>query len=462
MNTQKTWGGRFNQSPTAFVESFTSSIDFDARLGEVDAECSIAHAETLLAAGILSQEEFDTMSVGLKTIIQEIQTDTFDWRTELEDVHMNIETRLIELIGDTGRKLHTARSRNDQVTSSFRVFLLRGSAELCDQILILQQSILDQAEQHIETIMPGFTHLQNAQPITFGHHLMAWFEMVDRDLSRLRDWQERTNVSPLGSAALAGTSFPIDRSIFQTRMGFKTVSKNSLDSVSDRDYVVELVSTLSMLMVHLSRWSEEIILWNTPAFGFIELPDELCTGSSIMPQKKNPDLAELIRGKCGRVVGSLNALLLTLKGQPLAYNRDNQEDKEAVFDAFDTTMNCVNAMTLLVDGMSANVTHMLDHAAKGFSTATDMADWLVRKGVPFRSAHEICGKAVAMAESRQCGLEELPLKDLRSLSVQFNETVYATLTLEGSVNSRSHPGGTAPESVAQAIKEARKNTPSPD
>lgn len=456
MNTPKPWAGRFAQETNAFVEQFTSSLAFDVRLAEADALCSKAHAETLLAAKIINDDEHNEIQSGLDTILEEIRDETFEWQTGLEDVHMNIEARLTEIVGDAGRKLHTARSRNDQVASSFKFLLVRTCDELIEQLRALQHGLLHKASENTHTIMPGFTHLQNAQPITFGHHLMAWFEMFDRDCARLQSARERTNVSPMGSAALAGTSFSIDREIFRDRMQFSSVTNNSLDAVSDRDYAMEIVATLSILMVHLSRSCEEIILWNTPALALIDLPDELCTGSSIMPQKKNPDVAELIRGKSGRVIGSLNSLLMTMKGQPLAYNRDNQEDKEAVFDALDTSRNCIHGMLLLVEGMQPNVVNMRNNAAKGHPTATDMADWLVRHSVPFRSAHEICGRAVALAESKSCELHDLTLEELQSISDAFDASVFESLSLEGSVNSRSHPGGTAPLTVASAIEAQRK------
>lgn len=455
MTTKKLWGGRFEGTTNEFVESFTASVHFDSRLAEVDARCSQAHAQTLLAADILNQAEYAAIVDGLDKIIVAIQSGAFSWDPSLEDVHMNIEARLIEMIGEPGRKLHTARSRNDQVASAFKLFLLESSDELRDALLKLQEGLLDKAGANTHTIMPGFTHLQNAQPITFGHHLMAWFEMFDRDLTRLADWHRRTNVSPMGSAALAGTSYPIDRGVFQTAMGFESVTRNSLDTVSDRDYAIEFVAVLSTLMMHLSRCCEEVILWMSPAFGFISLPDELCTGSSIMPQKKNPDVAELIRGKSGRVIGHLNGLLMLMKGQPLAYNRDNQEDKEAVFDALDTTFQCVNAMALLVTGISPNPRRMLELASQGHPTATDMADWLVRHGVAFRSAHEICGKAVSLANLRHVELHELTLGELKELCDVFEDSVFECLTLEGSVAARNHLGGTAPEAVTEAINAAR-------
>ncbi|MYD44400.1 MAG: argininosuccinate lyase [Gammaproteobacteria bacterium] len=455
MNTKKPWGGRFTGTTDEFVESFTASVQFDARLGEIDARCSQAHAKTLLHAEILNQAEYDAIVTGLNQIIVDIQADRFPWDPALEDVHMNIEARLTQMIGEPGRKLHTARSRNDQVASAFRVYLLEHGDALQRALVTLQKALLAQAEANIDTIMPGFTHLQNAQPITFGHHLMAWFEMVERDVSRLKDWQHRTNVSPMGSAALAGTSFPIDRQIFKDAMKFREISRNSLDSVSDRDFVIELASILSLIMVHLSRWCEEVILWISPAFKFVDLPDELCTGSSIMPQKKNPDVAELVRGKSGRVLGHLQSLLLLMKGQPLAYNRDNQEDKEAVFDALDTTAQCVAAMQLLIEGLEPNREKMLELAAQGHPTATDMADWLVRHDVPFRTAHESCGNAVALADSRGIELHDLKLAELQEINPAFDESIYECLTLDGSVRSRRHPGGTAPEAVKQAIAQAK-------
>ena len=383
MTTEKPWGGRFSGKTDTFVEAFTASVHVDSRLGAVDARCSQAHAKTLLVAGVLTEIECEAIHAGLDAVIEEIESGNFNWKPQLEDVHMNIESRLIELIGDPGRKLHTARSRNDQVTSTLKVYLRQVGKELRIALVELLHALLNKAGKHTATIMPGFTHLQNAQPITFGHHLMAWFEMFDRDVSRVNDWHRRINVSPMGSAALAGTSYPIDRRVFQEEMGFDAITRNSLDTVGDRDYAIELVSVLSMIMVHLSRCCEEVILWNSPAFDLVKLPDELCTGSSIMPQKKNPDVAELVRGKRGRVIGHLSALLMLMKGQPLSYNRDNQEDKEAVFDALDTTQQCVHAMALLVGGMEPNTWRMLDLAAKGHPTATDLADWLVRHGVSF-------------------------------------------------------------------------------
>ena len=452
---QKPWGGRFEEQTNAFVESFTASIDFDSQLGPIDARCSIAHARTLLNANILSQEEFQAIENGLFQIIDEIQHGDFQWHTELEDVHMNVENRLVELIGDPGRKLHTARSRNDQVTATFKVFLREHSKQLSNEIHDLQAVILGRAAEYADTIMPGLTHMQSAQPVTFGHHLMAWFEMLERDWSRLQDWKTRTNSSPMGVAALAGTSFPLDRTIFMKEMGFDSVTRNSLDTVSDRDYAVELTQVLSLIMVHLSRFCEEIVLWNSSAFNLIELPDELCTGSSIMPQKKNPDVAELIRGKSGRVIGSLNALLILLKGQPLAYNRDNQEDKEPLLDSLKTTHACLKGMALLVKGLRANQSNMQLMAARGHPTATDMADWLVRQGVPFRNAHEMCGQAVALAEKEHKELHQLSIQQLKSIGDEFEESVFDSLTLEGSVAARNLPGGTAPETVTSAILAAK-------
>ena len=455
-DNKKPWGGRFQGKTHHFIESFTASVDFDSRLGEVDAICSQAHAKTLLDAEIITEIEHQQLVNGLDTIIEEIREHKFNWRTDLEDVHMNIESRLVELIGEPALKLHTARSRNDQVTSTFKVFLMRSAAELTNSLRNLQEHILDKASKHVETIMPGMTHLQVAQPIVFGHHLMAWFEMFDRDLSRLEDWHKRTNSSPMGVAALAGTSFPLNRDLFKETLGFDEVTRNSVDSVSDRDYAIEFVSVLSLLIVHLSRVCEEIVLWASPAFDLIDLPDELCTGSSIMPQKKNPDVAELIRGKSGRVIGSLMSLLVTLKGQPLAYNRDNQEDKEAVFDAFDTTFSSVCAMSVLIEGMEPKESRMYALGGTGYPTATDMADWLVRQGTPFRSAHAIVGRAVALAEEKGVPLEALSLDELKQLSDQFEDSVFACLTLEGSVKSRITVGGTAPDLVRQAIVEARE------
>lgn len=455
MSTDKPWGGRFSGATDDFVEAFTASVHFDSRLGEIDALCSQAHAKTLLNAGILTNDEYEQIVAGLDTIIGEIQTGKTQWNPKLEDVHMNIEARLTDLIGEPGRKLHTARSRNDQVASSFKLYLLKCSETLAQHLQQAQQTLLDKAALHTETIMPGFTHLQIAQPVTFGHHLMAWFEMLERDDARLRDWRKRTNISPMGSAALAGTSYPIDRTIFQKSLGFDSISRNSLDAVSDRDYALELLSNLSFIMVHLSRICEEVIIWNSTPFSLVDLPDALCTGSSIMPQKKNPDVAELVRGKSGRVFGHLSGLLTLMKGQPLAYNRDNQEDKETVFDAMDTTIDCVQAVALLINGLEPNAERMLTLAAEGHPTATDMADWLVRRGVPFRDAHSTSGRAVALADTRKIQLHELTLTDLNELSDVFDETVFECLTLRGSVDSRNHVGGTAPATVKAAIEAAK-------
>ncbi len=453
---RRPWAGRFSESTDAFVARFSASVDFDRRLAAVDIRGSLAHAAMLRSVGVLSDGEHEAIAEGLRRIGTEIESGEFVWDQALEDVHMNIEARLTALIGDAGKKLHTGRSRNDQVATDVRLWLRERLDAVDARLGELLTGILALAEDHTETVLPGFTHLQAAQPITFAHHLMAWFEMALRDRERFRDCRRRTNVSPLGSAALAGTTFPIDRAMTARALGFDAPAANALDAVSDRDFAIEFCAAASIAAVHLSRWCEELVLWNSPQFGFVELPDAFCTGSSIMPQKKNPDVPELVRGKTGRVVGNLNALLVLMKGQPLAYNRDNQEDKVPLFDTADTLLDCLQAMQGIIAALEPQPAAMRAAAERGFATATDLADYLVRRGVPFRDAHEIVGKAVALAISRDAALDALPLDDLRRLAPVIEADVYEALALDGSVRARSHLGGTAPEAVRAAIASARE------
>jgi argininosuccinate lyase len=457
VNSDKLSSARFAQATDAFVEVFTASVDFDQRMAQQDIEGSIAHAKMLCACNILTEQERDAIIGGLKQISQEIINGKFVWSIKQEDVHMNIEARLTDLIGIAGKKLHTGRSRNDQVATDIRLYLRNEIDQILGELLRLQTAILDLAEQHADTIMPGFTHLQVAQPITFGHHLMAWFEMLSRDRERLEDCCKRINVMPLGAAALAGTSYPIDRQMTAELLGFSRPSANSLDSVSDRDFAIEFASAASLIMMHLSRFSEELILWSSAQFDFIELPDAFCTGSSIMPQKKNPDVPELVRGKSGRVTGHLVSLLMLMKSQPLAYNKDNQEDKEPLFDTADTLINCLRAYADMVPHIGAKKINMYNSAKRGFATATDLADYLVRKGMAFRDAHEAVGLAVRLGVESQRDLSELTLPELQGFSNLIAEDVFDYLTLEGSVAARKHIGGTAPDTVRKAIQTARQN-----
>ena len=452
----KPWAGRFTEATDAFVEAFTASIDFDQRLGQHDILGSKAHATMLASIGVLTNAERDAILQGLNTIAEEIRQGTFIWSVELEDVHMNIEARLTQRIGDVGKKLHTGRSRNDQVATDIRLYLRDEIDVIADLIRRLQGALMDLAEREADTIMPGFTHLQVAQPVTFGHHMMAWFEMLERDHARLLDGRKRVNIMPLGSAALAGTTFPLDRNLTASLLGFDQPSANSLDAVSDRDFAIEFTATASLIMMHLSRFSEELILWTSAQFGFIDLPDAFCTGSSIMPQKKNPDVPELVRGKTGRVYGHLFGLLTLMKGQPLAYNKDNQEDKEPLFDTVDTVTHCLRAFADMVPHLRPNHRAMRESALKGFATATDLADYLVRKGMPFRDAHEVVGKAVRLGIDTDRDLSALHLEELKVLAPIIEANVYEVLTLEGSVSARDHAGGTAPAQVRAAIKVARE------
>ncbi len=457
INSQKLSSARFAQATDAFVEIFTASVDFDKRMANQDIQGSLAHAKMLCKVGVLTNDERDLIIRGLTQIEGEIQRGEFEWSIQQEDVHMNIEARLTHLIGIAGKKLHTGRSRNDQVATDIRLYLRDEISAIGSELKRLQMAILNLAEQHTDTIMPGFTHLQVAQPIVFGHPLMAWFEMLNRDADRLCDCAKRLNVSPLGAAALAGTSYPIDRHFSAELLGFSRPSANSLDSVSDRDFAIEFTATASILMMHLSRFSEELILWASAQFDFIDIPDAFCTGSSIMPQKKNPDVPELVRGKSGRVTGHLVALLMLMKSQPLAYNKDNQEDKEPLFDTVDTLLNCLRAYADMVPHLVAKKEAMYRAAKQGFATATDLADYLVRKGLAFRDAHEIVGLAVRLGVETKRDLSELTLSELQTFSPLIGEEVFEVLSLEGSVAARSHIGGTAPETVRAAILTARQN-----
>jgi len=452
---KKLWSGRFTEPVSELVKRYTSSIAFDRRLALYDIQASLAHARMLRAARILTRADLKAIERGLSRIAREIDAGRFRWSLEAEDVHLNIERRLIAIAENAGKRLHTARSRNDQVATDLRLWLRDAIDEIMDLVRKVQGALVDQAEKNAATVMPGFTHLQVAQPVTFGHHLLAYFEMLERDRGRLADCRRRVNSLPLGSAALAGTSFSIDRGRVARELGFERVSENSLDAVSDRDFAIEFCACAALAMVHLSRLSEELILWTNPRFGFVTLPDRFCTGSSIMPQKKNPDVAELARGKTGRVAGDWVALLTLMKGQPLAYNKDNQEDKEPLFDAVDTLRDTLAVFAELIAGIVANAPAMRAAAQEGFATATDFADYLVRKGLAFRDAHEAAARAVRFAEESGRALEQLPLADLRRFSSKAESDVYRVLTLEGSVASRAHFGGTAPAQVRAAIKRAR-------
>ena len=454
-NSNQQWGGRFSEGVDAFVVRFTASIDFDRRLYRHDIRGSIAHARMLHRSGILDDIELNAITRGLEDILDDAEQGRIHWSVELEDIHMNIEACLTDRIGDAGKKLHTGRSRNDQVATDIRLWLRDEIDAISKELTRLQTGLLDLAEQEASTIMPGFTHLQTAQPVTFGHHLMAWYEMLVRDFERLQDCRKRVNISPLGAAALAGTTYPIDREFTARTLGFDRPTRNSLDSVSDRDFAIEFCASGALIMTHLSRMSEELVLWASAQFNFIELPDRFCTGSSIMPQKKNPDVPELVRGKTGRINGHLISLLTLMKSQPLAYNKDNQEDKEPLFDTVDTLKDCLRAFALMVPHIKARKENMYEAARCGFSTATDLADYLVRQGIPFRSAHEVVGKAVAYGIEQNKDLSEMDLEELQQFSNTIEQDVFDVLTLEGSVNARSHVGGTAPERVRQAIKEAK-------
>ncbi len=456
-SADKLWGGRFTESTDAFVEAFTASINFDQRLYKHDIAGSKAHSQMLNKVGILTDEEMKDIHQGLSEIQADIEAGNLEWSIQLEDIHMNIEARLTDKIGITGKKLHTGRSRNDQIATDIRLWLREEIDAISSELKRLQSGLLKIAEQEVETILPGFTHLQVAQPITFGHHMLAWYEMLVRDFERLQDCRKRVNIMPLGSAALAGTTYPIDRNYAAELLGFDRPCNNSLDGVSDRDFAIEFVSAASLIMMHLSRFSEELVLWTSAQFNFINLPDRFCTGSSIMPQKKNPDVPELVRGKSGRVFGSLFSLLTLMKSQPLAYNKDNQEDKEPLFDTVDTLLGSLRAFADMMPNITTNKEAMRSAAMQGFSTATDLADYLVGKDMPFRDAHEVVGSAVAYGVDTGKDLSEMSLEELQKFSAVIDQDVFEVLTLEGSVAARNHLGGTAPEQVKARIAEAKKN-----
>ena len=450
------WSGRFGEPMSERMQRFNASVDFDRRLASADIAGSLAHARMLAVTGVLSAADLASIERGLREIEGEIERGEFVWTRSLEDVHLNIEHRLTALVGDAGKRLHTARSRNDQVATDTRLWLRGAVDALTVQLRALRKALIDLAEKHADTIMPGFTHLQVAQPVTFGHHLLAYEAMLARDAERLADGRSRINRLPLGSAALAGTSYPIDRQRVAEELGFEALCSNSLDAVSDRDFAVEFAAAAALIMVHLSRFAEELVIWSSPRFGFVTVADRFCTGSSIMPQKRNPDVAELVRGKTARVIGHLTALLVLMKAQPLAYNKDNQEDKEPLFDSVDTLADCLAILTELIEtGLTPVPERMRAAASEGFATATDLADYLVRKGMPFRDAHEVVARAVRHAEQKGCDLAELPLADLQRFAPLIDEDVFRVLTLEGSVASRDHPGGTAPAQVRAAAKAAR-------
>lgn len=456
LDKNSAWGGRFQESTDAFVQEFTASVSFDQKMAMQDIAGSLAHCEMLRAQGILTEEDAQAIVRGLGEIRQEILEGRFVWDVALEDVHMNIEKRLTDLVGVAGKRLHTGRSRNDQVATDIRLFVRDAIDGLVAEIVRLQKEIVLLAEREVDTIMPGFTHLQTAQPVSFAHHLLAWYEMLARDFGRFMDCRKRLNVSPLGAAALAGTTYPIDRLKTASLLGFDGVCENSLDAVSDRDFAIEFCATGSLLMMHLSRMAEEMVIWNSAPFRFIDLPDRFCTGSSIMPQKKNPDVPELVRGKTGRVYGHLMALLTLMKGQVLAYNKDNQEDKEPLFDCVKTLQDCLRAFADMMGHIVPLRENMLRAAKQGFSTATDFADYLVRRGMAFRDAHEVVGKAVALAVAKSCDLVDLSFADFKALSDLIEEDVYQVLTVEGSVAARNHIGATAPEAIRKRIAQLKK------
>ena len=451
------WGGRFNQPTDEFVKIFGASVTFDKVLAIYDIEGSIAHATMLCEVNVLTSTELKQILEGLDKVKDEIVNDQFSWSVELEDVHMNIESRLTEICGDSGKKLHTGRSRNDQVATDIRLYLRDQVQLITKELERLLNALLDLAEQEKETIMPGFTHLQAAQPISFGHHLLAYFEMLKRDRERLQESFKRINTMPLGSAALAGTSYPINRERTAELLGFERISLNSIDAVSDRDFAIEFASNASLIMMHLSRFSEELILWSSAQFEFISLPDSFCTGSSIMPQKKNPDVPELVRGKTGRVTGNLISLLTIMKGQPLAYNKDNQEDKEPLFDSVETIYSCLRVFADMVPTIKTNKENMYQSALKGYTTATDLADYLVKKGLAFRDAHDVVGKAVSYGIKEGKDLSEFSINELKNFNSLIEEDIFDVISLEGSINSRNHLGGTSPNQISIAIKAGRKS-----
>ena len=454
-NQQKLSSARFSESTDAFVEAFTASIQFDQRMYRQDIQGSIAHAKMLTKVGILNESELRDVLDGLQQVQNEIEAGEFNWSIQQEDIHMNIEARLTHLIGITGKKLHTGRSRNDQVATDIRLFIRDEIDAILPELKRLQEGLIELASREANTIMPGFTHLQTAQPVTFGHHMLAWFEMIKRDVERLQDCRKRVNTLPLGSAALAGTTYPIDRVFTAELLGFERITENSLDGVSDRDFAIEFTAFAATLMMHLSRFSEELVLWSSAQFQFIDLPDRFCTGSSIMPQKKNPDVPELVRGKTGRVYGHLMSLLTLMKSQPLAYNKDNQEDKEPLFDTVDTVRGSLRAFADMIPAIIVQKEMTYEAAKRGFSTATDLADYLVGKGLAFRDSHEVVGLAVAHGIQTGQDLSEMSLETLQGFCDKITEDVFEVLTLEGSVAARDHLGGTAPNQVRAAVERAK-------
>ena len=451
MHDNKTWSGRFNEPVSELVKKYTGSIDFDKRLAKWDIDGSLAHAEMLKRVGVLSEQDLAAIQQGMAEIIEDIKSGSLEWSLDLEDVHMNIERRLTDKIGDAGKRLHTGRSRNDQVATDIRLWLRDEITVIQDLIQGLQASLLDLAEQNVEVVMPGFTHLQVAQPVSFGHHMLAYVEMLGRDFERMVDCRKRVNRMPLGAAALAGTTYPIDRSITAELLGFEQICQNSLDAVSDRDFAIEFTAAASLVMVHLSRLSEELILWMSPRVGFIDIADRFCTGSSIMPQKKNPDVPELVRGKTGRVVGHLMGMIVLMKSQPLAYNKDNQEDKEPLFDTVDTLVDTLRIYADMMRGVTVKADNMRAAVMQGFAMATDLADYLVKKGMPFRDSHEVVARAVRFADDKGVDLSELAFVDLAQFSDLIAEDVFEHLTPEGALNARDHIGGTAPAQVRAQI-----------
>lgn len=449
---KEAWSGRFSEPVSEFVLRYTQSVSFDKRMAMADIQGSLAHAAMLAKCGVISEQDLADIRHGMATITDEIKTGKFLWQLELEDVHLNIEARLTALIGDAGKRLHTGRSRNDQVATDIRLYLRGEIDEIIRLLDHLQEVLVAQAYKEYNTIMPGFTHMQVAQPVTFGHHMLAYVEMFERDRERMSDLRHRVNRSPLGAAALAGTTYPIDREYSAKLLGFEAVAQNSLDAVSDRDFGIEFTSAASLIMVHISRLSEELVYWISQPFSFVKLPDRFTTGSSIMPQKKNPDVPETARGKCARVVGDLISMAMLMKGLPLAYNKDLQEDKEPVFDAIDTVKDTLRAFIEMMAGVVPNREQMRKAAAAGYPTATDLADYLTRRGVPFRTAHDIVGRVVRHASEAGCDIAELSLDDLRSYSDVITDDVYKVLTLEGSVAARNHVGGTAPNQVLKQVE----------
>ena len=450
------WGGRFKSGTNDLAQSFSASVDVDKRLFEADIKGSIAYAEILKKAKLINTAELSKIKKGLNKILEEIKQESFNWDPALEDVHMNIESRLVKIVGVAAKKIHTGRSRNDQVATDLRLFLMTKTHDIQNLLTLLEECILKKAEQNIESLMPGLTHLQIAQPVTFGHHLMAWREMLSRDYGRLEDAKQRMSVLPLGSAALSGTRFDIDRKLLAEKLGFKEISRNSMDAVSDRDFVLELASVLSILGVHLSRICEEIIIWTSSQFNYVNLSDEVCTGSSIMPQKKNPDMAELIRGGSSKTIANLIGLLSLMKNLPLTYNRDMQEDKEFIFNSVDFTEDSLALLSLIIDGMEPNIEKMKQDCFTGQITATDLADYLVEKNMPFRQAHEVVGKIVAYAESKEVQIFELDITELKKFSKLIEKDVIGYLNPEKTVLSRRQTGGTAPSQVRKEIKIAKR------